>query len=44
MNRLCGLIYDTNTAVRAVSAHTPAKMVCGFGISVPICDVLYLLM
>ncbi|CAD6246349.1 unnamed protein product [Miscanthus lutarioriparius] len=43
MNRRCGLVYDTDTAVLAVGAHAPAKMVCGFGISVPVGDVLYLL-
>jgi hypothetical protein len=43
MNRRCGLVYDTDTAMLSVGAHAPAKMVCGFGISVPVDDLLYLL-
>ncbi|WVZ73077.1 hypothetical protein U9M48_021426, partial [Paspalum notatum var. saurae] len=43
MNQRCGLVYDAETAVMAVGAHAPAHMVCGFGISVAVGDVLYVL-
>jgi hypothetical protein len=46
MNGRCGLIYDADTAVLAVGAGAhaaPAQMPCGFGISVHVGDVLFLL-
>uniref|UniRef100_A0A0A9TYR5 Uncharacterized protein n=1 Tax=Arundo donax TaxID=35708 RepID=A0A0A9TYR5_ARUDO len=43
MTHCCGLVYDTNTAVLAIGPHAPAKMECGFGITVPTDDMLYAL-
>nr|CAB3479672.1 unnamed protein product [Digitaria exilis] len=43
MSHRCGLVYDTETAVLAVGAHAPSQMVCGFGITVAIGEMLYAL-
>ncbi|KAJ1263691.1 hypothetical protein BS78_09G205500 [Paspalum vaginatum] len=43
MNQRCCLVYDTEMAVLGVGAHAPHQMVCGFGISVAIDGVLYML-
>ncbi|CAO2205473.1 unnamed protein product [Urochloa humidicola] len=43
VNQRCGLIYNTETAVLAIGAHVPAQMVCGFGITVAVGEMLYAL-
>ncbi|TVU37129.1 hypothetical protein EJB05_10425, partial [Eragrostis curvula] len=43
MNQRCALIYNTDTAVMAVGPHAPARMRCGFGITVVSGDKLYVL-
>jgi len=43
MNQRCGLIYDTETAVLAIGPHAPAQMVCGFGVTVAVGEMLYAL-
>ncbi|XP_037480883.1 uncharacterized protein LOC119358447 [Triticum dicoccoides] len=43
MNQRCSLIYDPKTAALAIGAHAPADMVCGFGITVVVGEMLYAL-
>ncbi|RLN04369.1 hypothetical protein C2845_PM13G00490 [Panicum miliaceum] len=43
MNQRCGLAYDAGTGVLSMGAHAPAQMVCGYGISIAVGDVLYVL-
>uniref|UniRef100_M8C1P3 Uncharacterized protein n=1 Tax=Aegilops tauschii TaxID=37682 RepID=M8C1P3_AEGTA len=43
MNQRCSLIYDTKTAAMTIGAHAPADMVCGFGITVVVDEMLYAL-
>ncbi|KAG0522103.1 hypothetical protein BDA96_07G008100 [Sorghum bicolor] len=43
MNNRCSLVYDTDTAVLGVGTHAPPRMVFGFGICMPVGEVLYLL-
>ena len=43
MNNRCGLVYDADTAVLAVGTHAPPRMVFGFGVCMPVGEVLYLL-
>ncbi|PAN33255.1 hypothetical protein PAHAL_6G006100 [Panicum hallii] len=43
MNQRCGLAYDAETGVLSMGAHAPAQMVCGYGISIAVGDVLYVL-
>nr|CAB3479674.1 unnamed protein product [Digitaria exilis] len=43
MSHRCGLVYDVDTAVLEVGDHAPSHMVCGFGVTVAIGDMLYAL-
>ncbi|VAI73973.1 uncharacterized protein LOC119329676 [Triticum dicoccoides] len=43
MNQRCSLIYDTKTAAMTIGAHAPADMVCGFGITVVVDEMLHAL-
>jgi len=43
MNNRCGLVYDADTAVLAIGTHAPPRMVFGFGVCMPVGEVLYLL-
>ena len=43
MTQRCGLVYDSDTAVLAIGAHAPPKMLCGFGVTVAIGEVIYAL-
>jgi hypothetical protein len=43
INQRCGLVYDTDKAVLSIGAHAPAQMVCGFGITVAVGEMLYAL-
>lgn len=43
MTQRCGLIYDSETAVLAIGAHAPPKMLCGFGVTVAVGEVIYAL-
>ncbi|KAF7095301.1 LOW QUALITY PROTEIN: hypothetical protein CFC21_097501 [Triticum aestivum] len=43
MNQRCSLIYDTKTAAMTIGAHAPADMVCGFGITMVVDEMLHAL-
>jgi hypothetical protein len=43
LNNRCGLVYEADTAALAVGTHAPPQIVFGFGVCMPVGDVLYLL-
>ncbi|KAK3123550.1 hypothetical protein QOZ80_8AG0632610 [Eleusine coracana subsp. coracana] len=43
MNQRCALVYNPETAETAIGPHTPARMPCGFGITVISGEKLYVL-